>query len=66
VTFNDWASTQGWRFVDIYSELVGVGNALDLAYADNPGVDLVHWNSAGHLAVQAIIEAYILAEGLVS
>lgn len=60
--FNTWLAAQGWRYVDIYTTLLGTGSSLATAYNSGDGI---HWNSAGHLAVKNQIAAYITAQGLV-
>jgi hypothetical protein len=58
---NAWIASQGWLYIDIYSTLLGTGNALNAAYDYG---DTVHWNNAGHNAVYGVITSSIASLGL--
>lgn len=60
-TLNTWLTKQGWRYVDIYSLLVGSGTALNPSYDSGDGV---HWNNAGHAVVYQAVASYLKTAGL--
>lgn len=59
---NTWLKAQGWRYIDVYPLLVGVGMALNATYDYGDGI---HLNDAGHVVVHDAIAAYITAQELV-
>lgn len=60
-TMNAWIASQGWLYIDIYSTLVGTGNALNATFDSG---DTVHWNNAGHNAVYGAVTSAISSLGL--
>lgn len=60
-TLNTWIKAQGWRYIDIYPLLVGVGTAMNVIYDSGDGI---HPNADGHLVIYNAVQAYITAEGL--
>lgn len=60
--FNSWLAAQGWRYIDIYTPLLGTGTSMNAAYTDDPSK--IHPNTAGHAVIYSTIKAYIVAQGL--
>lgn len=53
--FNAWLAAQPWTYIDIYTPMLGTGNAINPAYDSGDGL---HWNDAGHtLVYNAVIDA---------
>lgn len=59
-TYNAWLSGLGRPYIDVYSALLGTGNALAAAYNSGDGI---HPNSAGHALIASTVQAAITANG---
>lgn len=53
--WNAWLASQGWRYVDIYTPLLGTGYSLNPAHDSGDGI---HWNGSGHEVVGDVVGDY--------